>query len=44
MVKASTPMLKAKAARQWNRHDLADALVLMMTSDVANAIPQVKAK
>ena len=44
MVNASTPMLKTKAARQWMVTTLRMCVSVTSTSDVANAIPQVKAK
>jgi len=43
-VKARTPMLNAKAARQWKVTTLRTLRSVTSTSDVANAIPQVKAK
>ena len=44
MVKAITPMLNAKAARQWIVTILRIRVPVRTTSDVANAIPQVKEK
>ena len=43
MVNASTPMLNAKAARQWTVTTLRMCWLVISTSAVANAIPQVKA-
>ncbi len=44
MVKASTPMLNTKAASEWTVTTRRMAGLLMVTSDVWNVIPSVKAK
>src|SRR4029078_10577782 len=44
MVKAGTPMLNAHGARQWIVTVLRICVSVITTSDVAKAIPQVKAK
>ena len=44
MVNAMTPMLNAKAAKQWMVTILRMCDSVTVTSDVANAMPQVKAK